>query len=395
MERAKSECPGDVTDERESKMMKTAFLTLVVLFMFIWGCHTTFGQPPPLGPPTYKSDTHDLSVSLITNLVRTTVQTAVDNANTQIHKQHQSISVTLSSLTTNVPYRTPTQYTDRPNQWYVDVLMGITLNVSIPATSDRTISISLDVNAFCDGWQTGKGSLKIVATPGAPYVEGGNIVEEILGIENSINADIKSHLAAISAITTSLPGQCVSIGANVPPDHNAANSAIVFDPPSPRRPIISDPGESVLNPNLVVTFLRLKRLAARGNGAVLYYPTENIQLSTYANFDYRQANLTMKEGDDVALTLTPVTLQPPLLDSLVVIANIAQGQSLQPEDSSWNTSLASASFSPGVHTIQINKHYTIPPGLGNTKPIQGTVAAYELTYNVSYAKPANNRARAQ
>ena len=103
----------------------------------------------------------------------------------------------------------------------------------------------------------------------------------------------------------------------------------------------------------------------------------------------------MKEGDDVALTLAPVTLKPPLLDSLVVIANIAQGLSLNPEDSSWNTTFAAANFSPGVHTIQINKHYTMPPGPGNPKPSQGTVAAYELTYNVSYVKPSTNRASTQ
>jgi hypothetical protein len=373
-------------------MKKTAFLAFAVLLIVTWSCRTAFGQPPPLGPPTYKSDTTDVSVSVITNFVRTTVQNAVNNANTQIHQQHPSISIQLSSLTTNVPYRTPTQYTDRPNQWYVHVLMEITLNVSMPATS-RTISISLDVNAFCDGWQTGKGNLKIVGIPGVPYVEGGSILEEVLGIKDSITNDVKAHLPGISAITTSLPSQCVSIGAYVPPDHNVANSAIVFDPPPTRR-IIGTGVESALNPNLVVTFLRLKRLTARGNGAVLYYPTENILLSTYTNFDYRQANLTMKEGDDVALTLSPITLKPPLLlDSLVVIANIAQEPNLQPEDSAWDTSLASASYSPGVHTIQISKHYTMPPGPGHTKPIQGTVAAYELTYNVSYSKP--NRVNAQ
>jgi hypothetical protein len=370
-------------------MKKTAFLAFAFLLIGTWGCRTAFGQPPPLGPPTYKSDKNDLAVSVITNFVRTTVQNAVDNANAQIHQQHKSISVQVKSITTNVPYRTPTQFTDRPNQWYVDVLIGITLNVSIPVTSDRTISISLDVNAFCDGWQTGKGNLKIVAIPGVPYVEGGNIIEDILNIKDSINNEVRSHLSAISTITTSLSAQCVSIGALVPPDHNAANSAIVFDAPPTGR-IIGTGVESALNPHLVVTFLRLKRLTARGNGAVLYYPTENILLSTYTNFDYRQANLTMKEGDDVALTLSPITLKPPLLlDSLVVIANIAQEPNLQPEDSAWDTSLASASYSPGVHTIQISKHYTMPPGPGHTKPIQGTVAAYELTYNVSYSKPTN------
>jgi hypothetical protein len=118
-------------------------------------------------------------------------------------------------------------------------------------------------------------------------------------------------------------------------------------------------------------------------------------LSTYTNFDHRQADLTMNEGEEVKLTLAPVTLRPPLLDSLVVIANIVQQPSSQTE-SSWNTWLSSADFSPGVHTIPISEHYTLLPGQGNgnTRPIQGTGPGYELTYSVSYPKPTTNRASA-
>jgi len=369
-------------------MKKSTLIAGSILLAVIFSCGVAIAQPPPLGPPTNKSDANQLPVGIITNFVKTTVQNAVDNANTQIHQQHKSISVQLASVATNPPYRTPTVFTDRPNQTYVDVLMNISLNVSIPATSDRTISIPLDVQAYCDGWQTGKGNLKLVAIPGPPYVEGGNIVEDILHIRDFINHEIVSHLPGISSVSASLPAQCVTIGAFVPPDHNVANSAIVFDPPPTRR-VISTAGDAVVSPSIEVNFLRLKRLVARGNGGVIYSTTENIRLSTYTNFDYRQAELSMKEGDDVALNIAPVTLRPPLLDSLVVIANIAQQPNLSPEDSSWDTSLAAASFSPGLHKITISKEYTSPPDQFHRKPVTMHVAAYELTYNVSYSKPMN------
>ena len=371
--------------------MKKTILIVELLFAVTWICGTAQGQPPPLGPPDYKSVANQLPVSVVINFVRTTVQNAVDSANAQIHQQHPSISVQLQSLTTNVPYRTPTTNNDRPNQTYVDVLMLITLNVSIPATSDRSISIPLDINATCDGWQTGKGTLKLIAKPGDPYVEGGNTIEEILHIKDLINNAIKSHLPALSTVSASLPAQCVSLGAHVPADHNVNYSAIVFDPPPTRR-IISTAGDAVVGQNLEVTFLRLKRLAARGNGGVLYQPTENILLSTYSNFDYRQVNLTMNEGDDVALKMPPVVLKPPLPGSLVVIANISQEPNLTPEDSSWAASLASASYSPGVHKITISKQYVRPPDRYNPKPVTLTTPAYELTYNVSYSKPMNRTA---
>src|SRR5258706_13931541 len=131
--------------------MKKLTLFAMLLFTMTATRGTAHAQvPPPLGPNTYKSDANQLPVSVITNFVRVTVQNAVDSANAQIHQQHKSISVQLTSVSTNPPYRTPTVFTDRPNQVYVDILMAVKLNVSIPATSDRTISISIDLNAPCD-----------------------------------------------------------------------------------------------------------------------------------------------------------------------------------------------------------------------------------------------------
>jgi hypothetical protein len=81
-----------------------------------------------------------------------------------------------------------------------------------------------------------------------------------------------------------------------------------------------------------------------------------------------------------------VVMVPPLLDSLVVIANISQQPNGQPLDSGFAAALRSAAnYSSGVHTIQITKSYVIPAGPGHIKPIIAHMPAYELTYNVQYS----------
>src|SRR5262249_55285763 len=130
--------------------------------------------------------------------------------------------------------------------------------------------------------------------------------------------------------------------------------------------------------------LRLKRLRARSrDGSVLYQPTENIILETYANFATRQSPvLTMREDQEVNLDASPLVVTPSGLDLLVVLANIKQQPTSTPEDSSFAVSQRTANFAPGTHTLQITKLYTVPPGPFNSKPLQIRVPAYELTYSV-------------
>src|SRR5258708_1315881 len=112
---------------------------------------------------------------------------------------------------------------------------------------------------------------------------------------------------------------------------------IAWDAPARRRPItgVAAPPET-----LDVTVVQLNRLAAHTTGGVRYSPTENIVLETYANFAQNQsAVLTMKEGDVVNLNFPRAVMNAPLLDSLVVIANINQQPLGQTQDSAFDASL--------------------------------------------------------
>jgi len=359
------------------KSTKSA-LILLSLMMLTW--QTALAQSPPLGPATFRSEDHQFAVGLLANIVRAKVQDIVDKANVMIKSQTSLAHAQLKNVKVYPPFRAATDFKDRPNQYYIDVPMNVEVDVDITAAADRQIYFPLDLKISCDGWQTGDGTILIVAQPGPPSIEGGNIIEDILHVRDYIDSKIRQNLLLPGAISILLPSPCETLGVVPRTGNDVPFSYVAFDPPS-RPTVIS----TAFAPTIQVKFLRLKRLVARGNGGIIYNPTENILLSAFADFSYRQANLTMKEGDDVALNIAPVILKPPLFDKFVLIANITQQPSGQPEDSSYDVTPASANYSPGTHTVVITKTYVIPPSQVHSKPTFMTVPAYELTYSLDYA----------
>ena len=345
--------------------------------------------PPPLGPPTYRSEKVQLGVGLLSGFVKTKVAEIVTEANKKISQQTKRVTVEAMPLKVFSPRRVATLHTNRPNQYYVKLPMGISVKVKIPVTTDRLIYIPFDLNLSCEGWQTGNGTVQIVGQTGPPSIEGGNIIEDVLMVRDLINNLIRSKLTLPGAIRFSLPNSsCVTIGASRSQFVGDPFAFIAYDPAPRFRPVL----DRVTQP-VTVTFKKLKRLRARNNGAILYQASENILLETYANFVLNQsAPLTMREDDEVALTLPPAVVKAPG-DLLVIIANIRQQPTSTPEDSAFAASARSANFSPGVHTLQITKISIEPAGPGHTRPIQRRVPAYELTYEVRYTAAPTIRPR--
>lgn len=360
-------------------------ISLLAVFSFA-AFSVAHGQiSPPIGPETYRTDTHQIGVGILTGMVKTTVQQIVTDTNAELSRQGKSIRIQMLPFKFWSPSRVATQYTNRPNEWFVKIPTMIGINVDIPVVADRQIYYPLDLNLTCNGWQTNNGVVKVTAQPGPPSVEGGSILEDVIHIRDYVDSQVKSHLPQIAAITQTIPNsQCVTIGASPNTGTSDPFAFVAWDAPI-RRPI----GGTVAIPRLEVTFTKLKRLRARGNGALLYSPTENIMLDVYANFNERQSTvLTMKEDDDVAVNIPTIVFSAPLPNSLVLIANVNQQPLGSTQDSAFAAALRTASYSPGVHTLQIPKHYVIPPGPGHRKPIIATVPAYELTYNVNYVSPS-------
>ena len=138
-----------------------------------------------------------------------------------------------------------------------------------------------------------------------------------------------------------------------------------------------------------MTFLQLRRLAARGNGAVLSQPNRQnrprdlreLRLQPVAGVDHERGRRRESEcAEGVASSSSRPTGCP---DRLVVIANVSRARNGQPVDTAFWVALRSVSYQPGVHTLQITKSYVMPAGPFNRKPTTVRVPAYELTYSVS------------
>jgi hypothetical protein len=221
--------------------------------------------PPPLGPPTYRSEKTQLGVGLLSGFVKTKVAEIITDANKKISQQTKRVTVEAMPLKVFSPRRVATLHTNRPNQYFVKLPMGISVKVKIPVTTDRLIYIPFDLNLSCEGWQTGNGTVQIVGQTGPPSIEGGNIIEEVLMVRDLINNLIRSKLTLPGAIRFSLPNSsCVTIGASRSQSVGDPFAFIAYDPAPRFRPVL----DRVTQP-VTVTFKKLKRLRARNNGAIL------------------------------------------------------------------------------------------------------------------------------
>ena len=350
-----------------------------LLIAFLMTAVPAHAQPPALGPASFSSDQQSIGQSVLTGIVQTLAANTVAATNTTLQNQGKSYRLELMPLQSWPAYRIATTYPDQPNQYYVKLPTIVGINVNIPILSDRQIYIPLDLNISCDGWQTGSGVVTVRSQAGPPSIEGGNIIEDILQIRDYVTAQVRSGVTLPAPVQQQLASKCRTIGASPSNGNPDPFAFIAWDAPIRRLPLPIVPRESI-----EVTFQQLRRLTARGNGAILYQPIENIILDSYVDFVHNQTPvLTMKEGDVVALNVPKAVITPPMFDWLVVIANIAQ-QPNGPTDTGWAAAARSASYSPGVHTLQITKGYVIPPSQFNRKPIFVTVPAYELTYTVKY-----------
>lgn len=361
------------------------------MFLALFLVDSCFAQSPPLGPPDIHVDNYDIGVGLLTGIVTVQVQQSIDATNASLENQKQGARVSALPLQFWTPYRTPTQYTDRPNQWYVTLPVTVGVQVHIPDWFDRQVYVPLNLNVSCEGWYTGSGVIQVDAVAGQPNFEGGSWLEDAPGlslIRDAVNNAVRSNFNVPPATSTTFSQlKCNALGVlpgQTPTDKLAA---IIYGKPPAAGPTHHPAGVELLEPALTVTFVGLKRLVARDlKNNILYSATENIVLETYADYTVHASPvLSMRENDQVPLTITPVVFQPPFLDPLVILANIQQEQT-SVEDSAFAIWPKSLNFSPGTHTLTVTKTYTLPPGtfLGQTKPQFNYVPAYELTYTVQY-----------
>jgi hypothetical protein len=351
-------------------------------------------QPPAVGPAAPGTALPDCAPSqsnapckvelgtfLITNFINTIAQQNIAIANTTIQNQHLPVSVHVSieSLKAWAPQRTQTLFEKRPNDWYVHIPYILTAKVAITGTSDRHVGLPIDIGVYCSGWQTNNGTVQVHSTAGPASFEGGNILEAALHLQDLIDQKVRAGFSPPGPVSMAIPNsKCSTIGGSDLGTAATGDDIIVWT--VPRRRLVG----AQLRPAIKITFDRLKRLVAHQPGdGVIYQPVENILLNAYANYAGEQKSLQMREGDDVALGLPPITLDSGTYDKLVIVGNVEQPPN-NPKDSAFAAASRAQNFGAGSHVLQIPKWYSLPPDRFNRKPTLVPIPAYELQYTVQY-----------
>ncbi len=359
-----------------------------------------FAQPPAQGPPPPRpNDVRSVVMSAIVNGVLLAIQQGVDSTNAHIARDANSTGISAHvsfSAIVNQPNLLPTQNITTPNENQVWNAFIVTYNVTdiryhgIPYF-DRQIGQSIDVFTRCSGWFTSHGALTTTTSLQPAYLDGASFSEEALNffIANTLTNLVDSKLRA------SLPGgggrrdtislvPCGCLGLDPgSQSKNYVDGAILFSLP-PKHTVVT----TAFN-QASVTLQRIKRLPASGNGGILYLPSEDLRLNVYINQTLRSLEvLAMKEGDDRALSVQPVTFPKPSGDeTVVIIGNTVQELESDLTDSQFMVFGKAQNFGNGVQKLVVQKVYwTQPQTLPNgqrTKPTKNYVDAYELTFQIN------------
>jgi hypothetical protein len=247
--------------------------------------------------------------------------------------------VSLAGITAYKPIQWQTQYPDRPNHRYVGVDHIVNLRLSsisykgIPYPWGRSISISVELKVFCNGWEFGNGKLALRGGSDPPYLDpdpsfSEEAVNAILGgwLVDFVNAKIRQALGSGGILSAPLPGECVSLGARWGSPETLGYDLILYNAPVTRPGV--PPGAEYRMPPMTVRPVRAKRLTAHkhGGGAV-YEQVETPFLEFWAGFGHWSYQLPpMVEGQEVVLAAPAITFvpRPTNSTSLVVIANTVQ-----------------------------------------------------------------------
>lgn len=374
------------------------------------------GAPPAIGPPAPVAPVKELPIDLmITNLkdatgknigVRGQVDTAIAAVNANAAQQTSvRAKIRVDSFTIYGAGMSATTYTDRPNQRFVNIPYMVGYKVydvqkkvagSWVATSvTRTLSQSISIQMFCDRWETGKGSLKLVTKIARPYMEPNQgIFEQVVDffvnghLTDFVDSQVRQQLNAIPIKngSTNLPFACNTLSADKIDVATTKDDIIVYsDHLAPGSAVT---GTTALN-QISVKLVGLRRLVAHDlHGAVLYQPSEAPALEFYANSQHFYLPLSpIQEGQQILLNAQPLRMNPPgNNEPLVLVANIIQNVAVntQPTDSAFLVLGKTMNYGNGTQTIRIPKFYIVQanPKTG-AKPYKVPIAAYELTIQIT------------
>jgi hypothetical protein len=360
---------------------------------------------PALGPPAPRDPINDLGVqAILTAVLRNKVDEVVAGINAGNANSTDVRAKVSWSFNVWGPSMFATQYTDRPNENYANVpyLLDFYVHdiekhtaigwISVPAT--RHITMGINLQMFCDQWQTGQGHLKLVPRSDPPYLDNSQgALEQVVNfflantVTSYIDSQVRSRMSGFGAAagigSTTLPGQCDALGAHSGVLGDPADDTILFSYHPPRFHTLP----TVYN-QVTVKLTAVKRLVAHDlYGGVLYDAMETPAIDAFANYQHMYMQLpAMVEGQMLPVNGPTMVLDRPAnTDSLVLIGNVVLASRTE---SAYRVFGSSMNFGNGTQSVFVRKSYwTQANPLTGAKPYQMFVDAYELVFQVSAALP--------
>ncbi|HEX4951489.1 MAG TPA: hypothetical protein VFZ34_32825 [Blastocatellia bacterium] len=377
--------------------MKTIQVLLIAVVVALSLLVPSQAQTPAQGPDAPGANAFSLPATVITAMVKQKVEEVLANTNADLAARNDFRAHLSYSFTEYAPRISTTQYTDRPNQRFVQIPYIFTYHVTnmrkhtalgwISYPWSRKISHSIDLNVFCQRWFATTGELTAAADADPPYLDSDqSIPEQALNIfvngwlADTIDSRIRAQLRNINASTGTigLGAACNQLGVATVAQGFPYNSIEYKTFPRPKFDLPTFD-------NVSVKVLKIKRLTARANGAPLYNLIENIGLDFYVNQQPgKGGEFTMAEGNEEAITHPLIQFRRPGNNqNVVLIFNVRQLNSPFTVDSNFAVHTAGQNFGHGTHTIQVYKSYWMPPRPPINKPFKVSVPAYEITYQIN------------
>ncbi|MEO8447055.1 MAG: hypothetical protein ABI528_06145 [bacterium] len=378
--------------------MKKVLLSLFIFILFNQVNIFAQNNPPAQGPPPApQEDALGISLKLLVDLTKSTIQTILDSANAKILRESGSTNVKAHlSFTSKMfkPRMTTTQYTDRPNQNLVIVPVMVDYTISgikwhsIPYFS-RKMFQSIDIYVSCENWFTKDGNMHVLFDNGPINMDQDSWSESALNfffantISNFVSGRIRDRLPAINntEVVLNSPCNCLSVEADEENDYEDSEAKFKF---VGKKFGISD---AIQGRGVSITFQSIERLRARDLGSVLYDSVENVAFEVFVNQTSRYVEFSdFREGEIRTLNLNPVLFPKPGNNASVVIIGNAIQQGLFRTDTRFTVFKKDVRFGNGTQSLIVRKAYTIRPqyipGVGYTKPSTAYSDAYKINYTI-------------
>ncbi len=282
-----------------------------------------------------------------------------------------------------------TRRPDRPNERFVQVDGRLSFEVDIPVLPGRQVDVDVRLRAFCAGWATGSGKLKIFVQSSMPWVsEDHSWVEGALDfltpgdLSGAIAAGIAENLPSSSESNAlEFPGFCESIGheSNFSGGGDWTLDRIVWDRRTP-SPLPVPMGR------LVIEFQSVERFEVPEWAEK---PNKEVSFIFYANgrpvqFPAAGYETTLHANSVLKLSDTSISVPRPASDGeLQIIVSDSYGAGR------WVSYDNGSSFGLGSHKLRTTRTAlrpvdAVPSGVpgGTKKPVPTGISEFEISYRI-------------